>query len=362
MTPIGGSMKLGKLAMAALASVLMMGSLILVPRPAQAQAPDLAGLLNAITGLLGGTPPAVLAPNPPPTPAANRCPLTGVEAPAGIDLNRPAIGIKIDNHPRARPPAGLESADMVYEELVEGGLTRFLAIFHCGDAASLGPTRSVRAVDPDLLVQYAPVLFAYSGGSPNNLRKVASTPGVIDLKHGSNAAAYSRVGGRSAPHNLFTSTDRIRALPGAQGVVGPPRTGLIFGPSPAGTGANRVSISYSGGSGSMVSYTYDPTTNRYLRSIGGRPHNEVSGGQLSAVNVLVLKVSVNRSGSSPEITVTGSGEATVLREGRVIQGRWNRSGLADQMTLTDASGQPIQLAPGNVWINMLPSDRPMTLE
>ncbi|HYN98635.1 MAG TPA: DUF3048 domain-containing protein, partial [Actinomycetota bacterium] len=144
---------------------------------------------------------------PPPPPEPIRCPLTGVELPGGVDINRPAMAVKIDNHPRARPQTGLETADIVYEELVEGGLTRFLAIYHCGDAADLGPTRSARAVDPDILTQYAPVLLAYSGASPNVLAKVGRTPGVINLMHGSTGPAYSRRGGRPAPHNLYTSTE-----------------------------------------------------------------------------------------------------------------------------------------------------------
>ncbi|HEX2258779.1 MAG TPA: DUF3048 domain-containing protein [Actinomycetota bacterium] len=323
-------------------------------------------------------------PSPSPTPEPVLCPLTGLEPPPGVDINRPAIGVKIDNHPMARPQTGLELADIVYEELVEGGITRFLAMFHCGDAADLGPTRSARAVDPDLLVQYAPALFAYSGGSPNVLAKVAGTAGVIDLKHGNNSSAYSRRRGRSAPHNLYTSTDRIRSLPLAAGVVGPPKTGLVFDRSlaaspaspvtpasppspPAGAPAqpapagNKVSFSYSG-AGSAVSYAYDAAGRRYLRSFAGQPHNSASGAQLSAVNVVVLKVQVDRRGKSPEILVNGGGEATVLRLGQAIQGSWNRPALTDQTKLVDAAGQPIKLAPGNVWINLVPNDRPVTVE
>ncbi|HEX2054732.1 MAG TPA: DUF3048 domain-containing protein [Actinomycetota bacterium] len=324
---------------------------------------------------------------PPPPPEPVRCPLTGVEVPAGIDVNRPAMAVKIDNHPAARPQTGMETADIVYEELVEGGLTRFLAIYHCGDAQDLGPTRSARAVDPDILTQYAPVLFAYSGASPNVLAKVGRTAGVINLLHGSNGPAYARRSGRAAPHNLYTSTDKIRARPAAQGVAGPPRTGLVFNPrfgepaspaaspSPAATGSpgapaapppppgppgNKVSFSYSGAA--VVSYTYDPASRRYLRSQGGGPHQAASGAQLGGTNVVVMKVPVSRGGSSPEIGVAGRGEAVVLRHGQAVVGQWVRPTLADQTTLLDAGGQPIQLAAGNTWINLLPNDRPYTLE
>lgn len=330
--------------------------------------------------------------SPPPPPEPVRCPLTGVEAPQGLDINRPAMAVKIDNHPNARPQTGLETADIVYEELVEGGLTRFMAIYHCGDAADLGPTRSARAVDPDILTQYAPVLFAYSGASPNNLAKVARTQGIVNLVHGSNGPAYARRGGRPAPNNLYTSTDKIRARPAAQGVVGPPKTGLVFNPKlgetaspspspspgptataaspgapapaapppPAGPPGNKISFSYSGAAG--VSYTYDPASRRYLRMQAGGPHRAASGQQLGATNVVVMKVAVDRGGSSPEIAVAGRGEAIVLRHGQAIVGQWVRPSLAEQTTLIDGAGQPIELAAGNTWINLLPNDRPYTLE
>lgn len=327
---------------------------------------------------------------PPPPPEPVRCPLSGVELPAGVDVNRPAMAVKIDNHPLARPQTGLETADIVYEELVEGGLTRFMGIYHCGDAADLGPVRSARAVDPDIMTQYAPVLFAYSGASPNNLAKVARTAGVINLAHGSNGPAYARKGGRPAPHNLYTSTDKIRARPAAQGVAGPPKTGLIFNPKlvpvpvappepaatataspgasvtppapapPAPPPGNKISFAYSGAVG--VTYTYDPASNKYLRSQGGSPHNAASGARFGGTNIVVMKVPVNRGGSSPEIAVTGSGEAIVLRNGQSVRGKWNRPGLGDQTTLVDDAGQPIELAAGNTWINLLPNDQGFTVE
>lgn len=333
---------------------------------------------------------------PPPPPEPIRCPLTGAEAPEGLDVNRPAMAVKIDNHPAARPQAGLETADIVYEELVEGGLTRFMGIFHCGDATDLGPVRSARSVDPDLLVQYAPVLFAYSGASPNNLAKVQRTAGVVDLVHGSNGPAYARRGGRSAPHNLFTSTDKIRSRPASKDVTGPPQTGIVFNPkleatppaaepAPEATATettataatpeatpspvtppvvippgNKVSFSYSGAA--VVSYSWDPASGKYLRSQGGSPHKAASGTQLSGANVVVMKVPVDRSGSSPEISTTGTGEATVLRLGQAIHGKWVRASLAGQTTFVDDAGQTIEFAAGTTWINLLPSDRPYTVE
>jgi hypothetical protein len=291
------------------------------------------------------------------------CPLTGVDAGA-TDITRPVHAVKIDNHPRARPQAGMQLADVVYEELVEGGLTRFLIVLHCQNAPRLGPIRSARLVDPDLLVLYSPVLFGYSGAAPGVLAKVRSTDGVINLVHGANGPAYHRAGGRPAPHNLYTSSDALLARPAAQGVKGPPRTGYTFDASllaapPASSSRGAVDLSYS--SGSSVSYTYDAASKKYLRSQAGRPHNDESGAQLSATNVLVFKVPV-QVGGSPHIAVIGEGEATVLRGGQAVVGRWQRPSLGDQFTLVDSSGQPIKLAPGNIWINLVPSDRAVTVK
>lgn len=330
----------------------------MIPQPL-----DLSALLLALMGLLGGAspaPPPGMPAMPAPPPAIS-CPLTGVDAGA-TDLTRPVHAVKIDNHPRARPQTGMQQADVVYEELVEGGLTRFLAVFHCQTAPRLGPIRSARLVDPDLLVLYSPVLFGYSGAAPPVLAKVRSTEGVINLVHGANGPAYQRAGGRPAPHNLYTSSDALLARPAAQGVKGPPRTGYTFDAGllagPAGPSGSGVDLTYS--RASSASYTYDAASMKYLRSQGGRPHNDESGAQLSATNVLVFKVPV-QLGGSPHIVVTGEGEATVLRGGQAVQGKWRRPSLGDQFTLVDASGQPINLAPGNIWINLVPSDRAVTV-
>lgn len=344
------------------------------------------------------------SPSPTPEPEPTPCPLTGSPASEDVDLDRPVLAVKIDNAPPARPQAGLQAADVVYEELVEGGITRFLALFHCRDAERVGPVRSARMVDPQLLQQYAPVLFAYSGANDTVLERVAASRGLIDLQHGKLGSAYSRASGRSAPHDLFTSTEAIRAAEDARGVEGSARSGFVFdeelveevgsgvegagwsvtpsaprspqatpsaGASPevASSGEGRaVSFSYAGG-GVEVSYTYDAASGAYRRSLGGNPHNGADGEPLSAVNVLVFKVEVTpglvisaAGARSPEIEVTGEGEAVILRAGQAVRGRWRRSTPAGQFEVVDSGGEPVRLAPGNVWINLLPSDRPVTVE
>jgi hypothetical protein len=316
------------------------------------------------------------SPEAPAEPA--RCPLTGVET--TVDVTRPALAVKIDNAPPSRPQAGIQAADHVWEEIGEGGLTRFLAIFHCGDAPLLGSVRSARNVDPDILQQYTPVLFGYSGANRQVLDKVASTRGVIDLKHGSNAAAYTREGSRRAPYNLFSGTDKLRDLPAAKEVEGEPETAFEFDAaladappaSPGATGApppagNSVTFSYA--NNSNVRWTYDPGTKRYLRFHGDTAHKINSGEQVSAANVVIMKVrisqgSVRDASGAPTLdtAVTGSGDVTVLRGGTAVTGKWNRASVGDKTTFTDASGQTIKLAPGNTWIHLVPEARPVIVQ
>lgn len=311
-------------------------------------------------------------------------PLTGVERPPGFDVSRPALAIKIDNAGLARPQSGLEHADIVYEELAEGGITRFLAVFHSSDAARVGPVRSARLVDADILEEYGKVLLGYSGANPLVLKKISSTAALVDLRHGKYGDAYKRVKGRPGPHDLFTSTDELWALSDVKSV---PRTGLQFGPvasaqpqTPASpqTQTSPGPATQSPPPGSSVSfafagsvptrYSYDPSIAAYLRFHGEKPHNSETNGQLHATNVVVIKVKT-RNGEirdaagnfSPEISVAGTGEGVLLTKGVATPIKWARSSLSDNMTLMTSDGKPVTLAPGSTWIHLLPADRVFTV-
>lgn len=305
------------------------------------------------------------------------CPLTGQERGPAFEIARPALAIKIDNAAPARPQAGLENADIVYEEMAEGGITRFLAVYHCSDAPKVGPVRSARLVDADILREYGKVLLGYSGGNSLVLEKIASTASVVDLRHGKYGKAYRRIDGRPGPHDLFTSTGELRAL---TKVEGRPKTGLVFGTRskehPGSKGSNGATPSPSAGAtvsfayaGSIpVRYTFDRASGSYLRFHGEKPHNSEASGQLRAVNVLVLKVKT-RPGQirdsvgnySPEIIVIGKGEGVLLSGGVAGSVVWERESLNENMRLEEASGETVPLVPGNTWIHLLPSDRSYTL-
>lgn len=313
--------------------------------------------------------------------APTLCPLTGVET--TTDISRPALAVKVDNAPPARPQAGVDGADLVYEELGEGGLTRFLSIFHCNDAESVGPVRSARNVDPDILEEFGQVLLGYSGANSQVLAKIAGSSFIGDLKHGSNGDAYIRASDRKAPYNLMTSTQKLRSA--ATGDAdGPPKTALKFNadvlnpPAPA-TPAEGVpatdaapvgnSVSFSYSNANTVKYTYDAASKSYLRFNGEVAHKLANGKQVSAVNVVVQKVKIvpgtirDASGSlTQDTTVVGSGEVTVLRGGTSVTGTWNRPSLTANTTFTDSSGEIIEFAPGTTFIHLVSQERAVTVQ
>lgn len=338
-------------------------------------------VLLAASACRGESPPQALAPQTPKPTVLSTCPLTGEKAPPGLASGRPAVAIKIDNAVRARPQAGLDQADIVYEELAEGGITRFLAVFHCHEAAKVGPVRSARLVDPDILREYSPVLLGYSGANKDVLKKVRSTAGVVDLQYATNGKAYQKVRGRPAPHDIFTGTATLRSL---SGVSGSPKSGLDFkeissSPSPRNGGKSPTASPSAEPVGSAVSFSFagsvstryalDPASGDYLRSVGGKAFLLENGSQVRAKNVVFLRVKISdgeirdaAGNFSPEISVTGSGEAIVLAAGRATKAKWVRPSLSDPTRLINGSGAGVFLRPGTTWIHLVPSDRPITLE
>lgn len=345
----------------------------------------LAGLLLLAAGCTRST--ANSDPIAGPTAAGRRpgtCPLTGLKPASGTGVDRPLLAIKIENSSLARPQAGLEAADVVYEEPVEGGLTWFLALYQCGDAARLGPVRNAHPVDPDILAEYGPAIFAYAGGPPPTLEKVTASAGLKRVDALKKGDPFERVPEREIPHNLYSSTEKLRgasALSSGRGVFkAPPMFGSFVPKIPLTTpkkpapGSSPQTSSRRKGKAStvffsigsdQVRYTYDGASGAYLRSQGSSPHTFESGGRLKATNVLLLWVKVgqgklqDQAGNfAPEIGLVGKGDALLLRGGVEQIGSWSRRNLSSGTRLTDRRGHPINLAPGNTWIHLIPEDRP----
>jgi hypothetical protein len=285
-----------------------------------------------------------------------------------VSLDRPVLAVKIDGLLEAEPQAGLDAADVVYDEPVEGGLAWYLAIFQCGNPPRIGPVREARPVDPDLLSLYGSALFATAGGPQPVMDQVRATPGVVVLDSLTHGPAYSRDTGRTAPHNLFADPAKLRADAGGRSLK------PLAAPSPqfdfSGPPAQAASPTPKGTSltfklGSEVSYRYDAASNAYLRSENGQPQLAASGSQIRVVNVVVLWVKIETTkivdpagNTFPHPVVVGQGNAMVLTGGVEHDGTWKRADLTSTMKLVDTAGKTIPLTPGNTWIHLLSTDEP----
>ena len=295
-----------------------------------------------------------LAEPPPPS-----CPLTGQLAPHGEVPARPALAIKVENLPDARPQAGLDRADVVYEEPVEGGITRFIVVYQCHDAARVGPVRSGRTTDPKVLVQFGRPVMGYAGGQAPVVRAI-DRAGLIDENYNIAISAYTRDETRPAPHNLYTSTRSLWKA--AKATEGAPHPVFSYDPEVAGPSRKARTVHLPFSSYSDVYWTWSRREGAWLRSHGTVPHVLEDGTQVRAANVVVMQVQV-RTGPivdaagnhSPEVELTGSGKAYVFRDGRMIVGRWERARLKDVTTFVTKAGTEIALAPGVTWVELLPS-------
>lgn len=290
-----------------------------------------------------------------------RCPLTGVEPKKDSVIERPAVAVKIENSEVARPLSGLERADLVYEELVEGGETRFMAIFHCRDAAEAGPIRSARQVDPAILGNKTRIL-AYSGANPT-VEKSLEDAGLVTITESEAGDAMERVAreGLSSEHTLYGDSAAIRRLGRKEYDDQPPDDLFEFGDIEGrARRARAVTVNFGGAS----TITYDYSRGAWQRSQDGVPFTAESGAQLAPTNVIIEEHKINFSGvvdvtgtPSPIIAdETGSGRAVLFRDGRAIVGRWVRESLDDAVRYETKDGEQMVLAPGTIWIELVPSE------
>lgn len=309
----------------------------------------------------------------PPTTATtlppNTYPLTGLPIDNPANAARPALAIKIENEAAARPQSGLQDADVVYETLIEGGDTRFVAIFQSTDADPAGSIRSVRPSDPFIV---APLdgLFAYSGGTPKFVDALHAVPSV-DVGQSSHGSAYFNRSDKSGDHKLFSSTERLYAAGKGSNAKAPPPPLWPFVPAGGAFGGAGVVPAthletYVGSQ--RLGWEFDPAKG-WLRSINGKPFLAEGAGQIAATNVVVQAVSwvpsegdVDTAGSQVYVAqLVGSGDAWVFSGGKVVKGKWNKASTDAITTYTDADGKPIALAPGRTWVELSGNDRQPTI-
>jgi Protein of unknown function (DUF3048) N-terminal domain/Protein of unknown function (DUF3048) C-terminal domain len=277
-------------------------------------------------------------------------PFTGEQ----VTALREVLAVKIDNVAQARPQTGLGRADIVYVLPVEGGLTRLLAVFSADPPPAVGPVRSAREADLELLAQFGRPAFAYSGAAPELLPFVAKAR-IVDLYSG-RTGGYIRDPARPAPHNLYAEVDRL--LANAAPASKARDIGFRFGPASAGGHAVReYQVSYPAAS---LGFTWSADRNRWLVSMDGRPATSTDGDRLAAATVVVQHTTAAASryleaGLLPPYARTvGAGDALVLRDGHAFDARWSRPAADRGTTFTTAAGRPMTFAPGPVWIVLVP--------
>jgi hypothetical protein len=297
------------------------------------------------------------SPAPPPTSSAPAAvsPLTGLPGAAG-----PVLAMKIDNIVFARPQTGLGFADVVYAIEVEGGLSRFLAVFdasHLPPGGVIGPVRSARESDLPVLQQYGKVDFSYSGALTKFLPLLASAD-VFNASPDQDAGAYFRQNTRRAPYNEYVKPAKILADFPNSAVARD--IGFRFGAAPAGgvpTSTYKAVMP-----AASFTFTWDAGQGKYLVAMDGKPAQTVDAGQMGAPTVVVQKVAETTSPHgfmdvphqlSPFAPTIGSGEAVVLRDGNAYTGTWSRPDAGSGTTFT-FQGQPMTFHPGQVWVVLAP--------
>ena len=284
-------------------------------------------------------------------------PLTGNEVADEAATKQAVTGIMIENSPDARPQSGLKDSGVVFEAIAEGGITRFLVLYQEQKPQLIGPVRSVRAYYVDWVAAFN-ASVAHIGGSAAALKEVRNG-NYRDIDQFFNASTYWRATDRYAPHNVYTSFERIDALNAAKGYTSSTFTGFTRKDSQAAETPNATAIDVTISRALYNShYAYNATTNTYDRSQAGAAHLDREAGQISPRVVIVMKVNettVMEDGWRQSIQAIGSGQVTIFQDGTVQEGTWHKADKTSQITFTDANGADIPLARGQTWLTAVPN-------
>ena len=282
-----------------------------------------------------------------------RAPLTGAQAPDESVIGRPALVVKIDNHPKSRPQWGLNQADIVFEENVEQ-LTRFAAVYHSQGSDPVGPIRSGRLQDINLLASFNGPLFAWSGGNAQVSAAIRKST-MVDLSHSSanEAGGFRRESSRVAPHNLVAETSKLWTLAPADAIPPVPQfeyraDGETVPTDSKPAGAVKISMD-----GVDIMWEWSPENLTFVRSQDDKPHVDMQDVRINAPNVVVVSVVYTKSGSSPVAKSVGSGEVWVYTAGKLIQGSWERLDPIKPFVFKDTKGAVIKLTPGRTWVEVI---------
>ena len=281
-------------------------------------------------------------------------PLTGLPVVDEAAALRPAIAAKIDNHPGARPQTGLNEADIVYEENVEKW-TRFAIVMHSQGSDPIGPIRSGRTQDINLLTSLNRPLFLWSGGNATVTSLIKKSELInMSASAASNGGGFFRSPDKKAPHNLFSKTTNIWALDAGQGGTPPPQFSYrTNGSAVAGTATAGLKLTMDGKM--RAAWEWDAASGKFIRFHDAEPHVDSNLVQVNVDNVVVIVCEYKFSQAdknSPEAQTVGTGAAWLFTQGTWNAGTWSRPDNLSPWTLSDTSGQPMLLTPGRTWVEL----------
>ncbi len=311
------------------------------------------------------TPTPTPAPTATPTPPPLTSPLTGLAVTDEVNSHR-VVAVKIDNAPEARPQSGLSDAGVVYEHITEGSVTRYTAFFYDSDLEQVGPIRSARFVDRELVQQFD-ALFGHVGGSPPVLRDLRAAPAAdMDQFYFDEVRPYFRISSRPSPFNMYASLPALREFGRARHPDQREVEGLGFYQVEPDLGQVRA-VAVPAGPRTLFQSTYEfqPATRRWIRSLGGvLDIDAATGVAIGLENVIVQRVPMRLTEFEEDslgnrslwIGTTGESDATIFRDGRRIECRWRRATATDTTRFETAEGEPVLLRPGQTWVHLISGD------
>jgi hypothetical protein len=318
------------------------------------------------------TPTSTPTVTPTPDPTADLCPLTGLKDTARPWTARRPLAVKIDNSPQARPQSALLQADVIFEHLAEGGISRFDAVFWCSASDNVGPVRSARIVDFDL-VSMLQAILVHVGASDANLARLRQMFGNRLLDGDVDKQLFRRTTDRVRPYNTYFSTSVMWDAAAEKGANAKNVNlkALIFSddPRPGGKPASHVDVPLDPRF-SLTTWDFDAARKLYKKSLFGTPFVDASGPQVAMQNMVVLfaKHSVtdivedSLGSRSIEIDLHGRGRAVLFRDGQAFEGEWVREDPAAMMRLVDADGQDLPLKTGHTWFEIVPTEMKLTFK
>ena len=342
------------------------------PTPEAGSTPTQPALTATATPEPTATPTETATPEPTPTETPiplPRSPLSGIVTSEQVAGRRP-VAVKLANDPGARPQWGISEAEVVYEHVTEGGVTRFTCLFVISDAPRVGPIRSARLIDVDLIREFN-ALFAHVGGSPP-VREHLLVLGPLDRDEFFYGAGgpYYRTTDRFAPHNMFIDLPALREAGVAAGLPGQVELTptLFYEEEPAKGEVETITIPIPPASSDTYRsvYEFEPKTRLYKKSQNNAPHIDgATGAQIRVGNVVVQYTNIVATeyeedflgNRSLAIDTLGEGEVHIFRDGLGLSGRWVRESLGDRTRYYDEAGEPIALRPGHTWVHMLSPDQ-----